>query len=139
MKTLEGEELKKVLDVDKYAESRQDYMARMESEGFKIYLPSPNEVLIDIDNEDDYEYFLIAINRFEEEFESRIPFKIIPSKSGLPHQHIICEFPFEMENLQRVAFQAVLGSDRVREMLSLFRIIQGDTYPSLLAIKPEDI
>jgi hypothetical protein len=58
-----------------------------------------------------------------------------PSKSGLPHRHVVVASPRNMLSpAKRIALQAILGSDPLREMLSMFRYLNGDPYPSLLAV-----
>lgn len=130
------------LDNTKYKEARKDYTERMMKEGFRIYYPEYNEITLDIDSEEDYQYFLSMYNRLKAD---KLPlfhdstFIEQPSKSGLPNRHIIIRLnrSYILDDIERVAWQAVLGSDRVREMLSLFRIMGGDARPTLLAMLPE--
>jgi hypothetical protein len=135
MEILKDDLLQKVLEADTYFESRIEYMKRIQSEGFTVYLPAPNELLIDIDTEESYELFLRVVGRMEDEFQAPLGIKETISKSGPPHRHIIVTVPFELSNTQRIAFQAVLGSDLTRELLSLFRDLKGDPCPTLLAMR----
>jgi hypothetical protein len=107
----------------------------MMAEGFTIMTPADNELLLDIDTEANWEFFLKAIKRLIEEYPGGIAWRSWPSKGGLPKRHVSVRMPFDMDAAQRIAFQAVLGSDLVREMLSLFRSQQGDPLPTLLAEK----
>jgi hypothetical protein len=70
----------------------------------------------------------------EDEFKEKLPYKIYNSTTK-DHYHIIVEMPFEMDNEQRIIWQLLLGSDPVRELLSMFRILNNDPFPSLLATK----
>lgn len=49
----------------------------------------------------------------------------LPSRSGLPHRHVILRANCDLSPAERIALQACLGSDLVREFLSFLRYIQG--------------
>lgn len=133
MKLITDAELSDVLAAEKYREKREQYVERMVAEGFGIMTPSDNELLLDIDTEDDWKFFQKAVARLQEEYPRLVNWAAWPSKSGLPRRHALVTVPFVVDDVQRIAFQAVLGSDRVREMLSLFRCRCGDPVPTLLA------
>ena len=46
--------------------------------------------------------------------------------------------PCDVANVERIALQAVLGSDRMREFLSLYRHLNGDTDPTLFFEKVQE-
>ena len=140
MRTIKTAELDEVLATEKYRESREEYMARKEEEGYKIFLPGPNELLLDIDDQESFEEFKIRFGRLSDEIYS--------DGGGLPsyeefnsktegHKHICVTMPFEVNNIERICLQALLGSDHVREILSLFRYWRKDPHPTLLARKEE--
>lgn len=62
---------------------------------------------------------------------------VTPSKSGGEKQHIRVFLPFNVEPVERIALQAALGSDGVRELLSLRRVRGDDPHPTLFAETPE--
>jgi hypothetical protein len=132
MRPITDVELDDVLQAEKYAEKREQYVERMAAEGFVIMVPENDELMLDIDAEEDFVFFGRAILRLIEEFPS-VSFRVNFSKSGKPHRHVVVKMPFPLDAVQRIAFQAVLGSDRVREMLSLLRYHNGDPCPTLLA------
>jgi hypothetical protein len=141
MPLLSEAQLQEVLDTDPYRESREDYVKRMEAEGFKIYYPEPNEVTVDLDSVEARKDFKTKIDRVRYELEINhagsyppIEYEVKPSKTE-GHYHAIVKMPFEIDKVERIALQAVLGSDPVREMLSIFRVWLGDPYPTLLAMK----
>lgn len=113
-----------------YEESSEEFIKRIEDEGFKVVYPKSNELFIDIDSEKQLETFNSHFNRLHNEFNDmkRIYY---PSKSGFPRTHIIVTMPFNMSNLERIAWQAVLGSDPVRELLSMIRLTNGLEHPTL--------
>lgn len=141
MKQLTQDELLDCIEADKYRESREAYCTRMVNEGFQIYKPEPNEVLLDIDSEDAYTTFRERFERISEELIEgqgciQVPtFKVFPSRSGGAHCHIIVTLPVEVEMRERLLLQVLLGSDPIRELLSLFRIWNGAPQPTLLAMK----
>ena len=117
-----------------YRENRIAYVNRKKQEGYSIFYPEENELLLDIDSENDLQRCKLSISRMEDELQEALPFSVF--KSTTPgHYHISIKFPRKIDMLERIALQAVLGSDRVREMLSLFRLWQGEAHPSLLVRK----
>ena len=132
MRKITDEELKKSIDKEKYPETRQQYVSRMEKEGFEIVTPNSTELFIDIDSKTDFNRFNIAFGRLKQEYAPVTAISTF-SKKGDPHRHIIVTLPFEITSMQRIALQAVLGSDLTREMLSIFRCFGGDPVPTLFA------
>jgi hypothetical protein len=115
-------------------EGREDFMARMISQGFKIVLPAENELQIDIDDDAQFEIFSRASESFAKNWwlDSASPsVEIHPSKSGLPSRHVTITLPFSITPWQRIALQASLGSDPMRELLSSIRLMKGDIAPTL--------
>ena len=60
-----------------------------------------------------------------------------PSKSGEPGKmHITLVFQDRtFTTLERIGLQAMLGSDRVRELLSYVQYLNGDAHPTLFLEK----
>lgn len=83
-------------------ESREEFILRMQQEGFVPSYPGPNELQLDI-----------------------------------PARHIRIQLPWELTDWERIAWQAALGSDPVRELLSCLRLRKGDAHPTML-IEPKD-
>lgn len=123
------------LDVN---EARLEYIKRMEAQGFKAIFPKPNELFIDIDEKVQYDTFNIQIKRLQRNLQDPVPFSMHISRNGLPGRHIIVRLPFEINNhAERIAYQASLGSDPIRELLSLLRIQRGDQIP-IMFIEDKD-
>ncbi len=119
-----------------YEEARERYTARKMAEGFEIVLPKENELQIDIDSEEDYLRFQKMFFTVVNKNISGITIKRnCPSQSGFPKRHITLSLPIDINFLERIALQACLGSDNVREFLSLIRYWTGDKYPSLFVEK----
>ena len=106
-----------------YEQSR----ARAVELGQTIVLPEQNQL-----SDEDYERFckteyIISKNepRLIEFYERH------PSKSGGRKQHITVRLGRAVSNLERIALQAVLGSDRSREALSLLSHFAGHPHPTM--------
>lgn len=135
MLVLSKDQLIEVLESEKYLESRQRYCARKKEEGYKIYYPEENELLLDFDDEESFQTFKRRIAIIEREAKTDIKWTVFNSTTK-GHRHVSVKMPMKIENnYERIAVQAVLGSDPIREMLSLFRAWRDDPHPTLLARK----
>lgn len=101
-----------------------DPEAKAEGLGMIVRYPKADEIFVDIDSEADlaaYEASLTILQRDMglEETERR--------PSATPgHWHIVCRVVgVKLEPLERVCYQAVLGSDRLREALAIRQINLG--------------
>ena len=119
---------------DNYSESRQDFEKRMIGKGYSVQYPRRDQLFIDIDSEEQYQQFLLMFNRFKVNFQS-ITFKEEPSNSGLPRRHVYVSLGNKISPIERIALQAIFGSDPVRELLSYFRYLSGDNMPTLFCKK----
>lgn len=139
MKALNSAEIKKTVEWDEYSETRAEYVERKTKAGFKIYYPEPNELVIDLDGEKEKQFFIERVQRLGMEIGCN--YSIYPSETK-GHYHAIVKIyegdeNVKLDRFERLALQAVLGSDLTKEMLSIFRIWNGDEFPTLLAMKPE--
>jgi hypothetical protein len=92
------------------------------SQGLKVRFPEPNELFIDIDSEEDWTRFgelSTILNCY-----TPINLNWAPSKSGMPKRHVVVTLMSgkTFTPLERIAFQACLGSDRKHELLSLLAV-----------------
>ena len=105
-------------------------------EGWRIVVPTAFELLVDIDSDTDFDRFKQAYHRaatcgMVSGYSAR------PSKSGGNRQHITVTVPLKITPLERIALQAILGSDWQRELYSLERLNKGDAIPTLFFEKAE--
>lgn len=115
-----------------------DYTGQEEREksalerGCSVVTPRPNELFLDIDTDEDLETFKGQISLLELYFEGDdIAWRAAQSPSGRPGRyHVTVTVPRFVDEQERVALQACLGSDRKRELLSLKRIRQGHISPT---------
>lgn len=117
------------------SETREDYIARSKREGLLIDFPAANELQIDIDSEAHRAAFDRSMGIFSRELVGDFDVQETPSKSGTG-THVRIRLHFDVDVWQRIAWQAALGSDPVRELLSCLRAMRGDTAPTLFAEKP---
>jgi len=105
--------------------------------GLRIVYPEHNQLLIDIDSDEDFQTFKDQFKILSEKF--KVLWTVTPSRSKPQGKHIIVTVPgANFSDLERIAFQAVLGSDRKRELLSIFDIIKGDSHPTVFFEKEEE-
>lgn len=102
-----------------------------------IVEPKPNELFIDIDFEEELEYFKRQIKRVELRWPCT--WRAQSSPSGKPGRyHVYVAFiDRELDHWQRIALQAVLGSDRIRELISVQRLLDDDVQPTLFFERAE--
>ena len=112
-------------------EAREEYIARMQADGYRVCLPEANELFIDIDTKLHWETFLAQIGIFERNHGENIVWSVSPSRNGGEGRHVRVYMPFAMDDVERIAWQAALGSDPARELLSLVRVKRGDKSPTL--------
>jgi len=112
---------------NRYAEA----LAVAKEKGCVIVAPKPNELFIDIDEEEQLDVFKGQIKRVIEVFGKRVSWNQRSSPSGLPGRyHIVVTLPVEVTAVERIALQACLGSDLVREILSWARMRLGHDLPT---------
>lgn len=101
----------------------------------EIIVPDRDELFIDFDGTDSIKRFDKALNILKEtsNYQPEVVLKYA-SKSGAPNMHIIVGLNEYISHKKRIALQACLGSDNVREMLSFMRYNAGIKYPVLLFV-----
>lgn len=108
--------------------------ARLESEGlsndFEIVLPKPNQLQLDYDSPRMPDQFDIALGILLEAYDGGADYHTTISKSG--NTHVTIDLPVDIDDVTRVAWQAIFGSDYRREGLSLKAIKRGQLNTILL-------
>jgi hypothetical protein len=101
--------------------------------GLDLVLPADNQLQIDIDSEAALATFNKNLPKFELHFAKVINKEIVPSKSGDPNKmHITLTLNTDLfDTNAKIAFQAFLGSDPTRELLSYVRWSNNDEHPTL--------
>lgn len=95
------------------------------TKGLVVVLPKADKLFLDIDTEE-------AITTFTKQtglVAKYLPVREIctlPSKNGYPRRHITVRVGRDLTPLERIALQAILGSDLKRELLSWARLTAGN-------------
>lgn len=101
--------------------------------GCVVVRPKENELFLDFDEVHQWNQF-VGKNWpiFRKYFDPKATHKLEQSQSGKPgHIHITISLSKPVSALERILFQAVLGSDPVRELLSLVRLYYNLPDPTL--------
>lgn len=85
-----------------------------------VKVAKDNELFIDIDTEERFNLFE-AMQHILCKYFPVTGILISPSKQGLPHRHIVVTLDNDYGLGHRIALQAALGSDSMRELLSIRR------------------
>ena len=118
----------------------EDPQSVAQRKGFDLVLPADDELFIDIDDAGAHLAYLDGLEALSRNGVKVEEIKRTVSPGG--NTHIYLRVPAEFGALTpetRIAFQAALGSDRVRELLSLLRILLVcDRPPTVFFEKKED-
>jgi hypothetical protein len=99
-----------------------------------VVLPLPNQIQIDIDTDADYVVYAFNYSTIDR-IRPITGQSITPSRTKIEGRHITLTFAESLTPIERIAFQAILGSDRTREALSLERVYNNDPTPTLFLEK----
>jgi hypothetical protein len=116
--------------------TREEFIAQMEPLGFEPSYPADNELQIDLDSMAQQETFDRCFAILEREIldeYGKVPVKITTPSQNNTHTRVT--LPFIVSAWERIAWQAALGSDPVRELLSCLRALRGDSHPTMLMEK----
>jgi hypothetical protein len=89
--------------------------------GLSCVEPDLNELFIDIDTEEDYAHYR-AMRTLLEPYYKFVSETISASRTD-GHVHIRLRLGEHVTAMERIAWQAALGSDRKRELLSILRVV----------------
>ena len=131
-------EIQSVIGSD-LAEHPRDALARCNLEDGdtrEIVEPESNELFIDIDSESDVGVMseMVRILRFNGVVVSVE--RVTPSRTE-GHYHAVVKLDRDVSAVERIAFQACLGSDRKRELLSLLRVVLELDRPPTVFFEPK--
>lgn len=98
--------------------------------GLTVIVPARNEVMIDIDSDASLAIFENNLPLVERRY-TVLDKKIMPSRNKAEGKHIRLLFDRDITDHERIALQAVLGSDLRREAYSLLRIVDKQPLPTL--------
>jgi hypothetical protein len=139
-------ELKCVDKINKGTEAQYDFFTISSEYAIKglgadeqVVFPADNELFLDIDSPEAESVY----NKNKEKFEMHIAYIVserrVPSRSGNGHLHIYVTLDRDIATSERVLYQAFLGSDPTRELLSFVRIMNQDEHPTLFIERKEQL
>lgn len=120
-------------------EGPEEFSKQMEqaaAKGAAITYGSPNQLLLDLNGTIAITRYLSMLSRVKSLFGATL-IREYESKSGPGHFHVVLSLEKEHSAEARIAMQAALGSDPVRELLALARLAHGVKEPSALFRWPE--
>lgn len=97
-----------------------------EQVGCTLRIATDTELFIDIDTEDQYLQCQSMLGWLNGDHQIYHKWVVTPSKSGLPHRHVIATLREPRPLIERITLQAVCGSDPLREAISLKRARTGE-------------
>jgi hypothetical protein len=97
---------------------------RADERGMEIRYPKDDELFVDIDSARDFTRFKTMVEMLGR-IERVKGWTDTPSASGGQHRHVVVTLGRHVGPLERVALQAMLGSDLKREMLSYEQLKTG--------------
>jgi hypothetical protein len=102
----------------------------------EIVLPKPNQLQLDYDSPKLPERFGEALDLLTQAYckvRESLVYTVTVSKSG--NRHVTIDLPASVSPTERIAWQAIFGSDYKREGLGMMSIVRGIANPSLLIEK----
>lgn len=108
-----------------------------EAKGLVVVEPKPNELFVDIDDDAS----LVVFTEHVAAVKALLPgttYRLRPSPSGTPGRfHATVVLSREVMTLERICLQALLGSDRLHELLSWVSYSNGNKTPTVFFERPE--
>lgn len=105
-------------------------LRRARAKRLLIVEPKPNQLQIDLDGARALRHYGMQFGTLRRAGLTKgWRERIAPSKGGGARCHVTITMPRAMDNLTRVCYQAVLGSDPKREAFNLCRVVNGNKYP----------
>lgn len=104
--------------------------------GCRVVYPKANELFVDLDSKEAVARFYTNIARILE--YKPLTYEVRPSPSGREgHAHAYVWLEDDVDDFERIALQALLGSDLTREVLSWQRLMRYEEHPTLFFEKVE--
>ena len=110
------------------------------AQGLTVLTAQPNQLFIDLDSDDAWLVFQQRFAFCQRHEENGSPALHVSaqwwSRSGRPHRHIVLESRCTWTVEQQIMWQALLGSDPIKEYLTLLRYYAGIMRPIRLFQPP---
>jgi hypothetical protein len=129
------EPLKDLGEYDLMCPSSKRAIKEAADSGLIVVFPKDNELQLDIDNDEAFALYDSVRDIIHHHYTVKNE-EIHTSRSGGEKRHITITLGRNIDNMERIALQACLGSDRKRELLSIIQEINNDEHPSLFLEVP---
>lgn len=96
----------------------------------RVKLPMPCELQVDLDSLESVQTFWTLFDVIRRAIDGHCIADVYPSKTD-GHFHAVVRLPYEVSDLERVALQAILRSDPVREIRNYLRVKSNAPCPIL--------
>lgn len=117
------------------SDMQRDPFEEAKEKDLDCFVADGRDLYIDIDDRDDLAVLAKVMGLLEHNGYVVEEVKRTVSKSG--NTHVYLRFPNPLQNIERIALQACLGSDRTREALAVLRCMAGNPRPSVFfELKP---
>ena len=127
-------EIKTIVYDPKGNPNSQNALNLAKLQDLEVKFPANNELFIDIDNEHSFQLFQKQLDIIRK-YIGVVDDQSTISRHGLPGRHITLTLDRTVTELERIALQACLGSDRVRELLGFIQNDIEDPHPTLFLEK----
>jgi hypothetical protein len=108
-----------------YQIDNEGVIENVKKAGYEVIEANDYQLLLDIDDNQQYKIFLDRFELFKKFFGEEITYDMRPSIGGLPGRHIIIQLQQPMGILERIAWQASMGSDPKKEFNNLLGVHFG--------------
>lgn len=103
-----------------------------EDKDWAVVIASDMMLMLDFDTPEIPQTFITQLEIMEQAFRTTVTYTVTPSRSG--NKHVIVHLPVPMSLFERIAWQAVLGSDPKREALHLLAVAKDEKNPVVLVM-----
>jgi len=106
-------------------------LRKAKNKGLRIIEPKANELQIDLDgiraiHTYGLQYWILERGGLTKGWKGRMS---VSRSNKKTHVHITITMPKNIDHFQRIALQAILGSDLRREAFNICRVTRGNKYP----------
>lgn len=112
----------------------QEQIEQARAAGLDVIEPGPDEIFVDLDSQQDQYVMEALLPLFSQNGLAIEVVKVSRSRNGNKHAYL--KAGRSLTDLERVALQAILGSDRKREAMGFLRILNGIAPVTLFFEKP---
>lgn len=109
---------------------------KAESLGLKVIVPPCNSLALDLDTDDQFAVYQRNFEVFKRHSEDLVA-EVFETASKSNHRHIYIKLKRALPMHQRLALQAALGSDPMKELLGNLRTELGEGTPIAMFETPE--